>query len=83
MNINITVLIAVLGLILSVITFFVGQKKASADDGQEYGEFMGEIRADIRNIKDDIKEIKNDRERLKNEIDHAISEHVKAYHGKP
>ena len=82
MNINVTVLIAVLGLILSVITFFVGQKKASADDGQEYGEFMGEIRADIRNIKDDIKEIKNDRERLKNEIDHAINEHVKAYHGK-
>lgn len=80
MNINITVLIAVLGLILSVITFFVGQKKASADDGQEFGEFMGEIRADIRNIKEDIKEIKNDRERLKDEIDHAISEHVKAYH---
>lgn len=82
MNVNVTVLIAILGLVLSVITFFVGQKKASQDDGQEFGEFMGEIRADIRNIKDDIKEIKNDRERLKNEIDHAINEHVKAYHGK-
>ena len=82
MNINVTILIAVLGLILSVATFFIGQKRASQDDGQEFGEFMGEIRADIRNIKDDIKDIKEDRKRFTDEIDKAINEHVKAYHNK-
>lgn len=78
--INTNILIAVAGLILAGLTFFLGQKKSNVDDGQKMGEFMGEIRADIRNIKDDINEIKKDRQDVQDSINRAIKQHEQQYH---
>ena len=80
--INSNILIGAAGLILAALTFFLGQKKSSVDDGQKLGEFMGEIRADIRNIKHDIEEIKRDKQNVQDSIDRAIKQHEVQYHNR-
>lgn len=40
MTIQITVLISVLGIILSILTYIAGTKKNSKEDGFEMGKFM-------------------------------------------
>ena len=78
--INTNILIGVAGLILAAFTFFLGQKKSNVDDGQKMGEFMGEIRADIRNIKHDIEDIKRDKQNVQDSINRAIEQHEARYH---
>lgn len=77
---NINILIAAAGLVLAAFTFFLGQKRSNIDDGQKLGEFMGEIRTDIRNIKDDINEMKKDRRATNEQIERAIQQHEERYH---
>ena len=77
---NSNIVIAVAGLVLAALTFFLGQKRSNVDDGQKLGEFMGEIRTDIRNIKDDINEIKKDRRATNEQIERAIKQHEERYH---
>jgi Sec-independent protein translocase protein TatA len=77
---NTNLLIAAAGLVLAAFTFFLGQKRSNIDDGQKLGEFMGEIRTDIRNIKDDINEMKKDRRATNEQIERAIQQHEERYH---
>ena len=50
MNIDITILIAVIGCALSVGTFFVGRMTAAKSSGQE----DGEMRANVRYIRESV-----------------------------
>lgn len=83
--INWTVIVGVGGLVLSVITFFLGQRKDSSDSGQKLGEFMGRMDTKLENIDTAIKElktaIKEGRRENTDAIEHAIKEHERAFHG--
>lgn len=48
-------LIALIGLALSITTFFVGRQTSAKNTGQEWGE----LKSDLKHIKDDVKEIKD------------------------
>lgn len=83
---TIAVVIAAVSAIVSVVSALSNQKKNNNDDGLKLGEFMGEIRTDIKNIKETIQSIKDnhaeDRDAMNDAIKWAITEHEKIYHGK-
>ena len=45
-----------------------------------FGTFIGEIKAELNNIKEMINELKSDHKEVDGKIDKAIEDHVKAYH---
>ena len=47
-----------------------------------YGSFMGEMRAEIKSIKEKVEELKSDHKEVDSKIKEAIAEHVKIYHNK-
>ena len=83
--INWTVVVGIGGLVLSMITFFLGQRKDSNTSGRELGEFMGRMDTKLENIDTAIKElkaaIKEGRRENTDAIEHAIKEHERAFHG--
>ena len=54
MEINVTVLIAIMGFAVSVATFFIGRQTAAKNSGKEYGVMLTEIRY-IKSGVDDMK----------------------------
>lgn len=82
---NWTLVVGMCGLALSIIAFFLGQRKDSSDSGQKLGEFIGRIDTKLENINATIKElkatIKEERQVNANAIEHAIKEHERALHG--
>jgi len=80
MTIEIGIIISLIGCLIGVVSFIIGQKKSSKDDGLELGTFMGEIKTEIANIKDMITELKNDHKEVDDKIKDAINDHVQAYH---
>lgn len=90
MNIDATILIAVLGFALSVGTFFIGRVTAAKTSGQK----DGEMQANVRHIKDTVdkqsgkldqvvenyEEIKIELERLKGRMT-ALEQKVNMLHG--
>ena len=80
MTIEIGIIISLIGCIIGIVRFIIGQKKSGKDDGMELGTFMGEIKAEIANIKDMITELKNDHKEVDDKIKDAILEHIRAYH---
>lgn len=82
---NWTILVGAGGLLLSTITFFIGQKKDNSDSGQKLGEFIGRIDTKLETLNAAIKElkttIKEERRDNANAIEHAIKEHERAFHG--
>ena len=80
MTIEIGIIISLIGCIIGIVSFIIGQKKSSKDDGMELGTFMGEIRAEIANIKEMISELKNDHREVDAKIKDAIEEHEKRFH---
>lgn len=54
MTIEIGLIISLVGCAIGVITFFIGRQTAAKNSGQEWGE----LKADIKYIKEDIAEIK-------------------------
>ena len=79
---TVSLVVAGIGVVIAAASFFFGQKKSNNDDGRKLGEFMGEIRADIRHIKDDLRTIREDRSNIVKDIEAAIEQHEKIYHGK-
>lgn len=82
MTIDITILISILGVVLSVGTFFVGRMTAAKTSGQEYGVMLTEI-GYIKSGVDDMK--KKMEQSDKRYIDlaervTAIEEAMKIYH---
>lgn len=51
MTIEIGIIISLIGCIIAVVSFIIGQKKSGKDDGLQMGEFMGMIKTEIANIK--------------------------------
>ena len=47
-------LIAIVGCVVAVATFFIGRQTSAKNTGQEWGE----LKSDLKHIKDDVKEIK-------------------------
>lgn len=90
MNIDVSVLIAVLGFAMSVGTFFIGRVTAAKTSGQK----DGEMQANVRHIKDtvdkqdkklnDIAEnyidLKDEIAKLKERL-HVLEDRVKMLHG--
>jgi len=83
MTIDITVLIAVLGLALSAAAFFIGRMTAAKTSGQQTGQVLtelGYIKKGIDGLERDIKEIK----RQYTDLDVRVSkleEAIRIYHG--
>ena len=83
MNIDITILIAVLGLALSAAAFFIGRMTAAKTSGQQTGQVLtelGYIKKGIDGLERDIKEIK----RQYTDLDVRVSkleEAIRIYHG--
>lgn len=80
MTIELGIIISLIGCIIGIVSFVIGQKKSSKDDGLSLGTFMGEMRAEINSIKEMIGELKNDHKEVDGKIKEAISQHVKMYH---
>ena len=82
MTIEITVLIAVIGCVLSVGTFFVGRMTAAKNDGRENGQVLtelGYIKKGIDGLEKDIKEIKDQYAALDVRVS-KVEEAMKIYH---
>ena len=82
MNIDITILIAVVGLALSVGTFFVGRMTAAKTSGQEYGVMLTEI-GYIKSGVDDMKKKMEQSDKRYIDMEKRLSkveEAMKIYH---
>lgn len=83
MNIDVSILIAILGFALSVGTFFVGRMTSAKNSGQQTGQVLtelGYIKKGIDGLERDIKEIK----RQYTDLDVRVSkleEAIRIYHG--
>lgn len=80
----ISVIIAVIGCIVSILTYFAGQKKTSNEDVEKGAFFQGEITAKLDQLiktvdKLDAKLTRNTGE-LHEEIDKKILDHERRYH---
>lgn len=82
MNLDVTILIAVIGCALSVGTFFIGRVTAAKTSGQQTGQVLtelGYIKKGIDGLERDIKEIK----RQYTDLDVRVSkleEAIRIYH---
>lgn len=90
MEININILIAVLGSALSVGTFFVGRQTAAKNSGKEDGELKADIKyirtsvekqeKKLDKVAGDYDDIRVELERLRGRMD-ALEQRVKMLHG--
>lgn len=72
--------LSILSLIVCVATFFMNNKKSNKTDGIELGSFMGEMKAELTNIKNLIEELKHDHKEVDNKIHEAIANHEAIFH---
>lgn len=82
MNIDVSILISVLGVVLSVGTFFVGRMTAAKTSGQEYGVMLTEI-GYIKSGVDDMKKKMEQSDKRYIDLEKrvtAIEEAMKIYH---
>lgn len=77
---NTSNIISILAVTLSVLSFIFGRKDNNKKYDMDYGLFMGEIRADIKNIKNALEELKADTKDINHEMDIKIQEHERRYH---
>lgn len=90
MEINISILIAVLGFALSVGTFFVGRQTAAKNSGKEDGELKADIKyirtsvekqeKKLDKVAGDYDDIRVELEKLRGRMD-ALEQRVKMLHG--
>jgi hypothetical protein len=82
MTVEIGIIVSLVGCIIAIVSFIIGQKKSGKDDGLELGNFMGMIKTEIANIKEMITELKNDHREVDTKIRDAIQQHEDTYHKK-
>lgn len=58
MTVEIGIIISLITCMIGIVSFILGQKKSSKDDGLSMGKFMGEIKTEIANIKRNDRRIK-------------------------
>lgn len=90
MEININIIIAVLGFALSVGTFFVGRQTAAKNSGKEDGELKADIKyirtsvekqeKKLDKVAGDYDDIRVELEKLRGRMD-ALEQRVKMLHG--
>lgn len=81
---KLTVFIAILGAVLSVLTFFAGSKRNSNTDVEKRARFEGEIKAKLDQLLQSVEKLENKLTRntgeLHAEIKRQIEEHERRYH---
>jgi hypothetical protein len=80
----ITIAVAIIGCVVSILTYFAGQKRTSNNDVEKSAYFQGEMSAKIDQViknleKLDTKLTRNTGE-LHDEIDKKILDHERRYH---
>lgn len=82
MNIDVTILISIIGLLLSIATFFIGRLTAAKNSGQEYGVMLTEI-GYIKSGVDDMKKKMEQSDKRYIDLSErvtALEESMKIYH---
>jgi hypothetical protein len=86
-KIEIGVLIAVAGVLISAATFFIGRQTAAKVDSKVEGERWGELNANIKHILKSISGIEEKEIRNAEKVEHSIKrlheridEHINEYH---
>lgn len=81
---ELTVAIAITGIVLSIMTFFAGAKKTSNADVEKRARFEGEIKAKLDQLIKSVEQLEDKLSRNKNElyaeIRRQIQEHERHYH---
>lgn len=79
------ILIAAIGAVVSVLTYFAGIKKSSNAETEQRARFEGEIKAKLDQLNRSFEKIESRLDKTANEfyaeIDKRISEHERRYHG--
>ena len=81
-NVEITVLISVLGLVASIATFFFGRLTAAKNQGEQSGIIITEVRQvakDVRDIKEDLADLRQEQGELRDRIT-KLETIVEIYH---
>ena len=85
MTLETGVVIAAIGLTISILSYFFGLKKHSNDDVEKRARFEGEIKATLNALSADVKKIEEKFDRFSEgyyeEIEKRIKEHEVRYHG--
>lgn len=81
---EITVVVAVIGVILSVLTYFAGVKKTSNGEVEKRAYFEGSITAKLDQLIKSVESLENkwakNKEDLYSEIETQITQHERRYH---
>ncbi len=80
MTIQLGIAISLVTGIVSVLGFLLVQKKNIKDETKDFGIFMGEIKTELKYIKEAIEELKTDGKGISLKINEAIKNHERIYH---
>ena len=80
MTVEVGLIISIISISIAIASFLLGRKKENKTDGFELGQFMGEIKSEIKYIKDMVTDIKSDTKEFDNKIKEAMQEHIEVYH---
>lgn len=84
MTVETGIIIAAIGLVISVLSYFFGVKKQSNADVEKRAHFEGEIKATLKRLVDDVDKIQQKFDKFSGnyiiEIDKKIQEHEARYH---
>lgn len=87
---DITLVIAIIGCVIGVLSFFFGRKDKGEKENENTGYKMGVIEEKLKNISEQIKTLSEkfdiyDREidkKIDDKIEKTMEYHIKAYHSK-
>ena len=82
MTVELGVIISVVSVGVAILSLVMNGKKANKNDGFELGNFMGEMKSEIKSIKSFIEELKRDNREVDEKIAKAIHEHEVHYDDK-
>lgn len=81
---ELTIIIAVIGVVLSILTYFAGVKRNSNTDVEKRARFEGEIKAKLDQLILSVEKLENkltrNTDELHAEIKRQIAEHERRYH---
>ena len=82
MTVELGIIISIASLGIAFSSFMFARKKENKTDGFDLGQFVGEMRSELGNIKQLINELKQDNKEVDERIAKAIIEHEVRFHNK-
>ena len=82
MTVEVGFIISIASLGIAFSSFMFARKKENKTDGFDLGQFVGEMRSELGNIKQLISELKQDNKEVDERIAKAIIDHENRYHSK-